>query len=98
MKLVGLFIVGAVCGALTVSAGPPPAFTNVSSVLDGAGDRSSGGTFSNISAVAQSGGVSVSSLAKSSNSTIRKASAKPTPGAALVETFEEIEDLLPARS
>ena len=36
-------------------------YTNVSSVLDGAGARSSAGSYSNISAVAQPGGVAVSS-------------------------------------
>jgi hypothetical protein len=35
-------------------------YTNVSSCLDGAGDWSSGGGYSNISAVAQPGGISVS--------------------------------------
>lgn len=36
------------------------AFTNTSSVLDGAGQWTSGGTYSNISAVAQPGGINVS--------------------------------------
>lgn len=36
-------------------------YSNVSTCLDGAGDRSSGGSYSNISAVAQPGGIAVSS-------------------------------------
>jgi len=43
-----------------LAAGRAYAFTNASAVLDGAGQWTSGGTYSNISAVAQPGGIIVS--------------------------------------
>ena len=56
-------LVGAVSVLLWTALGTPVAmgYTNTSSVLDGSGTMSSGGSFTNISAAGQPGGISVSS-------------------------------------
>jgi len=57
MKTLSIISVIIVCAAFTVHA---QNYTNYSTCLDGAGDWSSGGSYSNISAIAQPGGIAVS--------------------------------------